>query len=221
MNIQNEPLFDIASNLSALLLQEVRALKHAILGWPDQKWIQVEGNRPSIFFVDVNESGHHAVSQYDVRRTVKRSDGTGLIVREKMRLRTTLQITLLAATKAERDDVGWQIKQYLINNFRLPILDFKQSTPAPTDEYMLLFFKNDHRESQGEANFWRRDLTFDVQTRVLDAEEAVAVGQATLQQVIDLRAKVSPNLPANTTTASTSSSVDADLNPVDTASTEP
>lgn len=181
MNIQNEPMFDIASNFSAVLLQVAPELKHALVGWPDRKWIQVENQLPAVFFVDVSETGRHYISQTAVSNTVDKGDGTGYLVREKMRLRTMIQVSLFTNTKSDRDRIGWLIKQHLITNYRIPIIDYAAATPAPTGEHLLVFFRNDRKDIEGEANFWRRDLTFEIQSRVLDAEAAFKVTTADVE----------------------------------------
>jgi hypothetical protein len=167
LNCQNEPIFDIVSNLSAIIRSQFPAVKFAQLGWPDRKTFQVEHNLPAIFFADISEKGEHAVSQYAVHRTTSNS-----VIQEKLRLHTMLQMSLLTNDRLTRDQLGWQIKQYFIAKFRFPLLDYTQTTPAATGEYMLLKFAGDHKEEKGEANFWKRDLTFIVQSRVLDATTA-------------------------------------------------
>lgn len=172
MNIQNEPMFDIASNLAGILLAECPALKSAKIGWPDRKWLQVEKNLPAIFLVDVSERGEHAVSQHAVSSTIRNPDGTGLVVYEKLRLHTLVQLSLFTHTKGDRDQLGWQIKRHFIINYRIPILDYTKATPAPTGEHLMLYFRGDRKELRGEANFYQRDLTFEIQSRVLEGVPA-------------------------------------------------
>ena len=181
---QNEPFFDLASNLSAILLAQVPQLQQAKIGWPDRKWFQVETNLPGVFLVDISETGRHAVSQFATHREVKNADGTGQIITEKLRLRTLLQISLFTNTKGDREQLGWQIKQYLIANYRLPILDYTQATPTPTGEHMMLYYRGDHKELRGEANFWQRDLTFEVQSRVLDAVPGHSASRIVVSQTL-------------------------------------
>lgn len=175
MNVQREPLFDIVSTLSVVLKTEVPALKHAVMGWPDPKWLQVEGNLPAVYFVDISERGRNARSRDDIHREVVAADGSGQILQEKLRLHTLLQITLFAHTKGDRDQLGWRIKQYLVANPRLPLMDYAPATPAPTGEFMLLHFRGDHKSLEGSPNCWQRDLTFEVQSRVLDAFDGFQV----------------------------------------------
>lgn len=175
VNIQNEPFVDVTNTLGAVLKAQFPVIKHAIIGWPESKWLQVDRNLPAIYFVDITEHGEYATSQLETHRTIRNDDGTGFIVKEKQRLHTLMQITLFSHTKAERDALGWGIKQYLIRNFRMELIDYLKPTPMPTGEYMMLKYAGDHKEEKGEANFWQRDLTFLVQTRVLDAEVAYPV----------------------------------------------
>lgn len=170
INIQNEPILDISSNLSAIIRNQFPQIKFAQLGWPDRKTFQVERNLPAIFFADISEKGEHAVSQYATHRITSTS-----VIQEKLRLHTMIQMTLFTNDKLTRDQLGWKIKQYFVANFRFPLIDYTLSTPLPTGEYMLLSFAGDRKEEKGEANFWRRDITFVVQSRVLDAVTAYPV----------------------------------------------
>ncbi len=216
MNIQSEPFVDIATNLGAVLLGLLPELKHAKIGWPDRKWLQVEGNRPSVFFVDVSETGQHYVSQFDTHRTVIKPDGTGQIIQEKLRLKTLVQISLFTSTKGDRDQLGWQMKQHLITRYRLPLLDYSTATPAPTGEYAILRYRGDHKEAAGEANFWKRDLTFEAQSRVLDAITARRVDQISLTGIVDktLEVQAQASLGAPLTLAG-SSTINSQGNTVD------
>ena len=175
-NIQNDPRYDIATNLGGIILAQWPQIKNAKRGWPDRKWLQVETNLPAVYFVDITRKGQHYVSQNAVHREIKNADGTGQIVRERLRLHTLLQMSLFTNTKSDRDALGWQFEQYFFAqnradgspNYRIEILDYTKATPAPTGEYMMLYYRGDH-EDPGEANLYRRDLTLEVQTRVLDA----------------------------------------------------
>ena len=172
INCQNEPIFDIASNLSAIIRSQFPTIKFAQLGWPDRKTFQVEHNLPTIFFTDISEKGEHAVSQYAIHSTTSNS-----ITQEKLRLHTMLQMSLFTNDRLTRDQLGWKIKQYFVTNFHIPLLDYTLATPISTGEYILMKFAGDHKEEKGEANFWQRDLTFVIQSRVLDSTTAYPVGQ--------------------------------------------
>jgi hypothetical protein len=212
LNCQNEPIFDIVSNLSAIIRSQFPAVKFAQLGWPDRKTFQVEHNLPAIFFADISEKGEHAVSQYAIHSTTSNS-----ITQEKLRLHTMLQMSLFTNDQLTRDQLGWKIKQYFVTNFHIPLLDYTQSTPISTGEYILLKFAGDHKEEKGEANFWQRDLTFIVQSRVLDAVMAYPVGQIIATETIDLSFDVSTSTQTSKSyTTSESESTDSKGNPVTT-----
>jgi len=215
---QNEPFIDIVDNLSAIIRSQFPTVKNALMGWPLPVWLQVEKNNlPAVFFVDISETGEHAVSQYLTHRTVKNSDGTGQIIKEKLRLHTLMQMTLFAPDKLTRDQLGWQIKQYFVTNYHIPLLDYTQATPAPTGEYMLLKFHGDHKEAEGEPNCWQRDLTLEVQSRVLDAVPAWAVRKITAAETFNRTSSTAaPSSPSQNYTVSEADSKDSSGNPVTT-----
>jgi hypothetical protein len=186
------------------------------MGWPDRKEFQLEKNLPSVFLVDISEKGKHAVSQYATHRVVKNSDGTGQIIQEKLRLHTMLQMTLFAETKALRDQLGWQLKQYFVTNFRLPLNDYTQNPVVPTGEYVLLKFVGDRKEEKGEANCWKRDITFVVQSRVLDAVPAYVASNIVATETIVPNLDLMPHAKSPRYTATDTSSKDSSGNPITT-----
>lgn len=172
---QNEPMSDFVSTLKGILLARFPSINNVIEGWPDPKWFQVENNLPIVAILDIHEKGAPATSRLAVHATVVNTDGTAAIVTEQMRLHTLMQISVFASTKAVRDSLGWQIKQYLITNYHIALIDYTLATPAPTGEYAMMYYRSDHKDMRGSANFYQRDLTFEVQTRVLDSTSAVQV----------------------------------------------
>lgn len=177
-------MIDICDNLSNIFLTQFPTLKNAKLGWPDRKFFQVEHNLPAIFFVDISEKSERAVSQLLTHRTTSSS-----IIQEKMRVHTMVQMSLFTNNKLTRDQLGWGIKQYLVTNFHIPVYDFTQATPVNTGEYFLFNLVGDHREEKGEANCWQRDLTFTVQSRILDALTAYPVSQIIDNQTTEVGTK--------------------------------
>ena len=175
MNLQEEPFQAICESLSTTLKTQITQLKNAIAGWPETKWLQIDGNLPSVFFLQVSETSKNIVSRYDIHKTVINADGTGHIYTEQLRLFFLIQISLFTNTPQDRASIGWLLKQYLVTNYRLPLSD---------GEYAVFTLKGDHESIKGETNFYQRDLTFEVTARVLDATSATKV--TTLNDTITL-----------------------------------
>jgi|GEM_PF-5662314 len=166
MNLQQEPLQVIGTALATALKAQSSQLKNATLGWPDTKWLGVDGNLPSVFFMEISETSKNVVSRYKIHKVVDNGDGTGSIYTEQLRLFLLLQVTLFTNTPQDRAAIGWIIKQYLVTNYRLLLSD---------GEYAMFKLKGDHQSGEGETNFYQRDLTFAVSARVLDATSAYKV----------------------------------------------
>jgi len=190
MNLQNEPIFDIVSTWAGIILEQFPKIKLAKVGWPDKQWLQIDKNLPAVFFMDISETNEHAVSQYATHRTIKNTDGTGYILQEKLRLQTLMQMTLFTNDKLTRDQLGWKLKQYFVTNFRIGLIDYTQATPQATGEYMLLNLRGDHKELKGETNFYQRDLTWQVQSRVLEAIPAYMIATAETQISVETSKRV-------------------------------
>ncbi len=180
MNLQKEPFQAICEALAAAIndqiviynnsipgvMGQIPQLKNAQVGWPDPKWLQVDGNLPAVFFVQISETGKNIVSRFKVHKVVDNGDGTGTVYTEQLRLSMMLQMSLFTNTPQDRAALGWLIKQYMITNYRLALAD---------GEYAMFEFKGDHQGKQGETNFYQRDMTFTVTARVLDATSAYKV----------------------------------------------
>jgi len=166
MNLQQEPFQAIGISLATALKTQASQLKNAIVGWPDTKWLGVDGNLPSVFFVEISEIGKNVVSRYKIHKTVDNGDGTGTIYTEQLRLSLLIQASLFTNTPQDRASLGWSIKQYLVTNYRLALSD---------GEYAIFKLKGDHQSIEGETNFYQRDLTFEVSARVLDATTSYKV----------------------------------------------
>lgn len=167
--IQQDPVLEIAENLGKILIAQFPAIKSAARGWPDRKWKPVDGSLPMVRFVEVSRKGKAAVSRYDLHGEIINPDGSGHTLQEKLRLEILLQIALFANTKEDRDTIGWQIEQFLIANPYQVLTDYTADPPVLTGEWMMLYYRGDAQDIEGEANFWARHLTFEVQSRVLDA----------------------------------------------------
>lgn len=177
--IQNEPRYDISTNLSATILSQVSAIKTVVRGWPDKIWFSVDNNLPGVAILDVSSKPGRAVAQASVVHHIRHPDGTGQIVYEKARPFILIQMSVFANTKADRDNLGWAIEQYLTVNYHLPIIDYTKMPPmrATSGEHILIELRGDHTDLPGGGKFWRRDMTWEIQTRVLDAQQAWAVQQ--------------------------------------------
>jgi hypothetical protein len=201
LNIQNEPMLDIAYNLEAIILANFPAIRHVKMGWPDRKWIQVEHNLPAVFLVDISEKATRMRPLDEVSSTIDNGDGTGLVVYEQARLHTLVQMSLFTHTKADRDQLGWGLKQHFVTNYRIEIVDYTLATPAATGESLMLFLRGDRKEMAGEANFWQRDLTWEIQARLLNAVDATKVQQVQVGQTTDRSRPVSTGAPTAPTAA--------------------
>lgn len=172
MNLQDEPYRVICEALETVMLAQNPTLKSAKIGWPDAKFTKVDGNLPAVFFWEVSDTEHSVVSRLNVHKSTTNPDGTGYIFTEQGRVFYLLQISLFTNTPEDRSSIGWAIMQYLITNYRLTLADGETAT---------FKYKGKH-DAQGETNYYQRDLTFEVWTRVLDATPAQKV--ATLNPII-------------------------------------
>lgn len=219
MNIQNNAMYDIATNLAAhIRIATSSAVKRVKTAWPDQKWLQVDGGLPAVAIMDIGEKTGYATSQFEVQsQIVMPGPGASRLVYEKQRRRISVQMTLFCGDPDEREVLGELITQYFIANNRIPITNYKLNPPAlsATGESLLIFYRGGHTELEGEANFWPLHLTWEIQSRVLDAVAATQVAQINLTQKVQL----SPDVPApapsgSTITFTETSSVDAKGNPI-------
>ncbi|GIM47037.1 hypothetical protein DNHGIG_25860 [Collibacillus ludicampi] len=163
MNVQIDPLQSITKALQDVFLP--MGLKNVILGWPDTKFFTVDGNLPSLFIVQVNDSGKHLASRESIHATVPNSDGqTATVYKEKLRIFYLLQLSLFAYTQEDRSNLGWMIQQYLVSNPQLQI-------GIPGVETAVFKYRGQHNPP-GETRYYQRDMNFEVTARVLDASTA-------------------------------------------------
>ncbi len=167
ISIPNDPIlltdpFDaLCIELQSQLINIQPSLKYVINGWPDPKWFENTGlNFPSVFLVNVGESGVSMTSRNLVYASVKNSNGTWNVYYERLRMTYLLQLTLVTSTPQDRLNIGWGIKQFLINTIQLPI---------NTIDTAKFIFKED-KMLPGEDNLYQRDLTFEVSARVFDGD---------------------------------------------------
>ena len=166
MNLQAEPFVAICEALKVALQAQIPALKRIQIGWPDAKFLQVDGNLPSVFFVEVSDIGKNVVSRLSIHKKTLNADGnTGYIYTEQGRIFYLLQISLFTNTKEDRSSIGWAIMQYFITNYRLTLADGETAT---------LKYKGKH-DDEGETNYYQRDITFEAWTRILDAQAATKI----------------------------------------------
>lgn len=165
MNLQDEPFKVICEALAQVLKATVPTLKRAQIGWPDVKFLQVDSNLPSVFFWEVSDTEKNVVSRLNVHKSTSNPDGSGYVYTEQGRIFYLLQISLFTNTLEDRSSIGWVIMQYLITNYRLTLADGETAT---------FKYKGKH-DDQGETNYYQRDITFEVWTRVLDATPAQKV----------------------------------------------
>lgn len=185
-NMQKDPLQSIT-----LALQPIFAnfgVLNTQLGWPDTKFFTADGNLPAVAIVSAGGNAKNIVSRETVHAIVQNGNGTATAYYEKLRLFYLLQISLFTYTPQDRSNIGWNIEQYLVTN---PQLQFG----IPGVETAIFLMKSIPHDDEGETNFYQRDLTFQVQARVLDAETAQVM--KTLQMNDHTTGTTMPSSPAN------------------------
>lgn len=161
MTIQTDPLQSITLALRTLFTTAPFNLKNVILGWPDSKFFQADGNLPSLAIFEVSDTGSHKASRETTHAVVQNLDGiTNTLYKEKLRVTYLLQLSLFTYTEQDRSNLGWMIQQYLVSNPQL-VLD------ANGVETSIFSYMGQHNPP-GETKFYQRDMNFEVTARVLD-----------------------------------------------------
>lgn len=161
MTDQKDPLQSITEALQSIFSSY--GVKRTQLGWPDTKYFQVDGNLPFVAITSVGGDQKHLASRNTIHATVDNGDGTGVVYYEQERLFYLLQFSLFTNTPQDRSNIGWNIQKYFTTNPQL-------SYGIPGVETGIFKPKGIPRDDQGETNFYRRDITFEVTARVLDSE---------------------------------------------------
>ncbi len=166
--IPNDPILTIdpwdaiCTALSTKLMNLVPTLKYAAQGWPDPKWFEDTGkNFPSVFFVKVGEKATNTTS-----RNIMYATNSSAVYFETKKMQYLFQISLFTTDPQQRLDIGWAIKQYLINQVQLQI--------NAVDTARFNFIGND-RMPEGRDNFYQRNIDFEVTARALDGQTAYKV----------------------------------------------
>lgn len=158
MTTQTDPLQSITLALQTTFST---SFKNIILGWPDTKFIDVDGNLPSLIIYPVSDHGKHLASRETVHAKVNNADGvTSTLYKEKLRIFYLLQLSVFAYTEEDRSNLGWTVQQYLVSNPQLAI-------GIPGVETAVFKYMGQHNPP-GETRFYQRDMTFEVTARVLD-----------------------------------------------------
>lgn len=165
MITQIDPLQSITTAIGQVVAPF--GVKNTILGWPDTKYFQVDGNLPSLFVFPVSDTGKHLASRETIHAVVPNSDGTVTVYKEQLRLFYLLQLSLFTNTQEDRSNIGFQIQQYFVSNPQLQI-------GIPGVETSVFSYKGQHNPP-GETNFYQRDITFQVTARVLSEETAAVL----------------------------------------------
>jgi hypothetical protein len=161
MNLQKDPIESISIALQNTFSN--LGIKKIFVGWPDTKYLSVDNNLPTLAIFQISDRGEHKTSRETVHAIVPSADGlTATVYKEKLRLTYLLQLSIFTSTPQQRASLGWSIQQYLVSNPQLQI-------GIPGVETAVFSYKGQHN-SQGETNFYQRDLTFNVTARVLDAQ---------------------------------------------------
>lgn len=159
--LSTDPFDAICTMLETELKTLVPLLKYAVQAWPDPKWLEDTGvNFPSVFFVLAGESGKSMTSRKNVFKAIPNPDGTQNVYYETMRLTYLIQISLFTSDEQSRLDIGWQIKQHLVNSIQFPINEVDTAR----------FIYKDDRMPNGKDNLYQRDLTFEVSARLFKGE---------------------------------------------------
>lgn len=173
MNTMTDPLQTITTAIG----QKVTSfgVKNTLLGWPDTKYFQVDGNLPSLFVFPVSDTAKHLASRETVHAVVNNADGvTATVYKEKLRLFYLLQLSIFTNTQEDRSNIGWQIQQYFVSNPQLAI-------GIPNVETAVFKYKGQHNPA-GETQFYQKDLTFEVTARVLDTQTAYLAQTVTIEE---------------------------------------
>lgn len=159
--LTTDPYDTILTKLQSVLMAQVPSLKYVIDGWPDPKYFEDTGaNFPSVFVNNVSETAKSMTSRNLVYKSIQNADGTYNVYYERERMTYLITLTLVTTDPQQRLNIGWAIKQYLINQIQLPINQIDTAR---------FIFKED-RMSPGRDNFYQRDITFEVSARVFDGE---------------------------------------------------
>lgn len=170
MNTQVDPLQSITAALQTTFNA---SFKNIIMGWPDTKFFQADGNLPSLIVFPISDKGKHLTSRETVHAVVNNADGvTATVYQEKLRMSYLLQLSIFAYTEEDRSNFGWTIQQYLVSNPQLAI-------GIPGVETAVFKYMGQHNPP-GETRFYQRDMTFEVTARVLDAATAYRAKTITL-----------------------------------------
>lgn len=161
MPVQTDPLQSITSALRTLTVP--MGVTTVSQSWPDPNLTSVESNLPCLFVYPVRERGTVSGNVNTVLATVKNADEqTATVYREKQRKTYELRLSLLAKTAEEISTIGWQIEQALNANTRL-------NTGDPLVDIVTFRYFGQYNAPPSEASLPQRDMTFNVEARVLDA----------------------------------------------------
>lgn len=167
MNVQTDPLQSIVTALRGIFVQP-NQFQDVMLGWPDTKFFDVDGNLPIIAVVEAGITGKHLTSRENVHASVTDVNGnTATVYTEQLRLYYLLQLSIFTNTPQDRSNLGWIVQQYLTTNPQMSIGTLGVETAVWTFKGL--------RDAPGETKFYQRDLTFEVTARVLDAQQSVPI----------------------------------------------
>ncbi|MDB5083312.1 MAG: hypothetical protein JWN30_198 [Bacilli bacterium] len=155
---QADPLQSITAALRPIISPMGIDPNKVMLGWPQPKFFQVDGNLPALAIFSVSDSGKNVVSRENVHAVVK-TGLTAMVYKEALRKTYLLQFSLFAYTPEDRSNIGWSIEQYLSSNPQLQI-------GIPGVETAIFKYKG-HHDAPGEAKFFQRDINYEVTARVL------------------------------------------------------
>lgn len=187
MNVQQDLFQAICDALSFQLTTNFPQLIHVSYGWPDNEFLSTSSNLPAAFFVNLAQNYENNTNRMEIHKNIKYPDGTGLILTEQMRADYTLQLSLFTQSQAQQQSLGSAIAQFLVTYNYIPLLESSTAvpeiTPFMSGENVRLIIQGD-QSNLGKEGSYRRDLTFSVTARILDATQAYRVNQITSDVII-------------------------------------
>jgi len=177
---QKDPWEAICEALQYQIYSRFAEIKFALEGWPDTKFISIDGNLPSIFFLDIDGGqSENKVSRLQEHKRVYFPDGTGLIFTEQQRKTFILQMSLFTYTKEDRARLGIVIERYFETNYHIPLREFSCAIPGTGNllkqEFVQMLPRGAPHDGQGETRFYQRDFTFEATGRIFDIKTAYQV----------------------------------------------
>lgn len=165
---------DLVETLRSFVLTNVPGVNVCMEGYPDTKFLQLDGNLPGVFFVipsarmvDSRSVGY----DFGVDQAVSAGQATGYHVLNKREY--MIQAHIVANTKGEVVNIGDTLWSAISQNPYVPLQEHPQNT--------FLWPRSDNMVTKGEeTNYHRRVITFTATLRELASDTAPVFQQAQL-----------------------------------------